>query len=55
MRQGWESEAQNWAHFARTPGLDRAHEHINGLTDSFRWRPTGRARATPPGRSRPGE
>ena len=29
MRQGWESEAQNWAHFARTPGLDRAHEDIN--------------------------
>jgi SAM-dependent methyltransferase len=29
MRQGWESEAQNWAHFARTPGLDSAHEEIN--------------------------
>jgi hypothetical protein len=29
MRQSWESEAQNWAHFARTPGLDRAHEDIN--------------------------
>jgi SAM-dependent methyltransferase len=29
MRQGWESEAQNWAHFARTPGLDSAHENIN--------------------------
>jgi SAM-dependent methyltransferase len=29
MRQGWESEAQNWAHFARTPGLDSAHEDIN--------------------------
>ena len=29
MRQGWESEARNWAHFARTPGLDRAHEDIN--------------------------
>jgi hypothetical protein len=26
---GLESEAQNWAHFARTPGLDRAHEDIN--------------------------
>jgi hypothetical protein len=29
MREGWESEAQNWAHFARTPGLDSAHEDIN--------------------------
>jgi SAM-dependent methyltransferase len=29
MRRGWESEAQNWAHFARTPGLDSAHEDIN--------------------------
>jgi SAM-dependent methyltransferase len=29
MRQGWEAEAQNWAHFARTPGSDRSHEHIN--------------------------
>lgn len=29
MRQGWESEARNWASFARTPGHDRAHEHIN--------------------------
>ena len=29
MRQGWESEAQNWARFARTPGHDHAHEAIN--------------------------
>lgn len=30
MRQGWESEARNWARFARTPGLDHSHEDING-------------------------
>ncbi len=29
MREGWESEARNWALVARTPGLDRAHEDIN--------------------------
>ena len=29
MRQGWESEAENWARFARTPGLDSAHADIN--------------------------
>jgi SAM-dependent methyltransferase len=29
MRQGWESEAGNWASFARTPGHDGAHENIN--------------------------
>jgi SAM-dependent methyltransferase len=29
MREGWESEAQNWARLARTPGLDHAHEDIN--------------------------
>ena len=29
MRQGLESQALNWAHFARTPGLDSAHEDIN--------------------------
>jgi SAM-dependent methyltransferase len=29
MRDGWESEAGNWARFARTPGHDRAHDHIN--------------------------
>jgi SAM-dependent methyltransferase len=28
MRQGWESEAENWRHFT-SPGLDRAHENIN--------------------------
>ncbi|HEX2322757.1 MAG TPA: class I SAM-dependent methyltransferase [Streptosporangiaceae bacterium] len=28
MRQGWESEAENWRHFTR-PGIDRAHEKIN--------------------------
>lgn len=29
MRRGWESEAGNWASFARTPGHDGAHENIN--------------------------
>jgi SAM-dependent methyltransferase len=29
MQQGWDAEAENWARFARTPGYDRAHEHIN--------------------------
>jgi SAM-dependent methyltransferase len=29
MQQGWESEALNWARFARTPGHDHAHEEIN--------------------------
>jgi SAM-dependent methyltransferase len=29
MQQGWESEAQNWARFARTPGHDHSHENIN--------------------------
>jgi SAM-dependent methyltransferase len=29
MRQGWDSEAGNWADFTRTPGHDRAHEQIN--------------------------
>jgi SAM-dependent methyltransferase len=29
MRQGWESEAWNWARFARTPGHDHSHEDIN--------------------------
>jgi SAM-dependent methyltransferase len=29
MRQGWESEASNWASFARTPGCDRWHENTN--------------------------
>lgn len=29
MRQGWESEAQNWAMFTRTSGHDHAHEEIN--------------------------
>jgi SAM-dependent methyltransferase len=29
MRQGWESEALNWARFARTPGHDDSHEQIN--------------------------
>jgi SAM-dependent methyltransferase len=29
MQQGWESEAENWAHFARTPGFDRSHESVN--------------------------
>jgi SAM-dependent methyltransferase len=29
MREGWESEARNWASLARTPGLDHSHEEIN--------------------------
>ena len=29
MRQGWDSEAANWAAFARTPGYDQVHEKIN--------------------------
>ncbi|MGH3167884.1 MAG: class I SAM-dependent methyltransferase [Trebonia sp.] len=29
MQQGWDSEALNWAYFARTPGHDHAHENIN--------------------------
>jgi 2-polyprenyl-3-methyl-5-hydroxy-6-metoxy-1,4-benzoquinol methylase len=29
MLQGWESEAQNWARFARTPGHDHSHENLN--------------------------
>lgn len=29
MRQGWESQALNWAQFARTPGHDHSHEEIN--------------------------
>ncbi len=29
MRQGWDSEALNWARFARTPGHDHSHEEIN--------------------------
>lgn len=29
MRQGWESEAQSWVEFARTPGYDQAHDLMN--------------------------
>ncbi len=29
MRQGWESEAQNWLVFTRTPGYDSSHEETN--------------------------
>jgi SAM-dependent methyltransferase len=29
MRQGWESEAQNWLTFTRTPGYDTSHEETN--------------------------
>jgi ubiquinone/menaquinone biosynthesis C-methylase UbiE len=29
MRRGWESEARNWARFARTPGHDHSHEDTN--------------------------
>jgi SAM-dependent methyltransferase len=28
MRQGWESEAENWRRFTR-PGIDRSHETVN--------------------------
>jgi SAM-dependent methyltransferase len=39
MRQGWETEARNWARFARAPGLDRAHEHVNvpAFLDLLPW------------------
>lgn len=29
MRQAWESQASNWAAFARTPGHDNSHADIN--------------------------
>jgi SAM-dependent methyltransferase len=29
MRDGWESEALNWAGFTRTPGHDHSHEEVN--------------------------
>ena len=29
MRDGWESEAANWAEFARTPGNDSMHDQVN--------------------------
>ncbi len=29
MRQGWESEGQNWVQFSRTPGHDRSHVETN--------------------------
>jgi SAM-dependent methyltransferase len=29
MLHGWESEAHNWARFARTPGHDHSHENVN--------------------------
>lgn len=29
MRDGWDSEAANWARFTRTPGHDRSHRDIN--------------------------
>jgi len=29
MRDGWESQAGNWAELARTPGCDHSHEEIN--------------------------
>jgi SAM-dependent methyltransferase len=29
MREGWESEARNWARFTRTPRHDHAHEDVN--------------------------
>jgi 2-polyprenyl-3-methyl-5-hydroxy-6-metoxy-1,4-benzoquinol methylase len=29
MRQGWDSEAQNWVQFARTPGHDHSHDETN--------------------------
>jgi SAM-dependent methyltransferase len=32
MRQGWESEAENWASFARTPGYDSCYDTVNAPT-----------------------
>jgi len=29
MRDGREAEAGNWAAFARTPGRDSTHDHVN--------------------------
>ncbi len=29
MRDGWESEARNWAEFARTPGHDPTYDDLN--------------------------
>lgn len=29
MQQNWESEAENWARFARTPGHDHSHLDVN--------------------------
>ena len=29
MRDGWEAEAENWARFARAPGLDHSHQDVN--------------------------
>ena len=29
MRDGWESQARNWARFARTPGHDSTYEDLN--------------------------
>ncbi len=29
MRDGWESQAGNWARFTRTPGHDNTHDEIN--------------------------
>jgi SAM-dependent methyltransferase len=29
MRQGWDSDAQNWVQFARTPGHDYSHDETN--------------------------
>jgi ubiquinone/menaquinone biosynthesis C-methylase UbiE len=28
MRQGWESEAQHWLAFARTPGMDQSYQEV---------------------------
>ena len=29
MRKGWDTQADNWVRFARTPGLDKYHELMN--------------------------
>jgi len=43
MRDGWESEAGNWARFARAPGGDHSHDNIN--------LPALRGLLPPPGRA----
>lgn len=42
MRQGWESEAANWARFARTPGFDTSHDNVNRPAFQELWPAPGR-------------